>query len=95
MAEEQLTHPELQVVFSSKITSLVLQPLPVGEPPFTLHFDVSIGRIQRILDPQISKNLHSLSHPGVRASVKMTSERYVWPSMRVDVTLWARTCLEC
>ncbi|GFY18348.1 pro-Pol polyprotein [Trichonephila clavipes] len=25
----------------------------------------------------------------------MVSERYVWPSMRQDVALWARTCLQC
>ncbi|GFQ85077.1 integrase_H2C2 domain-containing protein [Trichonephila clavata] len=25
----------------------------------------------------------------------MVAERYVWPSMRQDVALWARTCLQC
>ncbi|GBM02800.1 hypothetical protein AVEN_51988-1 [Araneus ventricosus] len=25
----------------------------------------------------------------------MIRERYVWPSMKADVTLWARTCLKC
>ncbi|GFT07078.1 transposon Ty3-I Gag-Pol polyprotein [Trichonephila clavipes] len=25
----------------------------------------------------------------------MVSERYVWTSMRQDVALWARTCLQC
>ncbi|GBM58800.1 hypothetical protein AVEN_179345-1 [Araneus ventricosus] len=45
MAEEQQTDPELQDILSSNTTSLVLQPLPVGEPPVTLHRDVSLGPI--------------------------------------------------
>ncbi|GBN92669.1 hypothetical protein AVEN_50945-1 [Araneus ventricosus] len=99
MAEEQQTDPELQDILSSNITSLVLQPLPLGEPPVTLHCDVSLGHIRPFVSEnfrrEVFTNLHSLSHPGIRASVKMISERYVWPSMRADVTLWARTCLQC
>ncbi|GFS72185.1 pro-Pol polyprotein [Nephila pilipes] len=43
---------------------------------------------------EIFNNQHALSHPGVRASLKMVAERYVWLSMRQDVVLWARTCLQ-
>ncbi|GBL88484.1 hypothetical protein AVEN_218366-1 [Araneus ventricosus] len=46
MAEEQQTDPELQDSLSSSTTLLVLQSLPVGEPPVTLHCDVSLGRIR-------------------------------------------------
>ncbi|GBO05960.1 Retrovirus-related Pol polyprotein from transposon 17.6 [Araneus ventricosus] len=99
MAEEQQTDPELQDILSANTTSLVLQPLPVGEPPVTLHCDVSLGRIGPFVPQnfrrEVFTNLHSLSHPGIRASVRMISERYVWPSMKADVTLWARTCLQC
>ncbi|GBL73846.1 Transposon Ty3-I Gag-Pol polyprotein [Araneus ventricosus] len=99
MAEEQQTDPELQDILSSNTTSLVLQPLPVGEPPVTLHCDMSLGRIRPFVPEnfrrEVFTNLHSLSHPGIRASVRMISERYVWPSMKADVTLLARTCLQC
>ncbi|GFU12416.1 transposon Ty3-I Gag-Pol polyprotein [Nephila pilipes] len=80
-------------------TSLVLQPLPVGQPPVTLHCDVSMDRIRPFVPilfrQEIFNNLHALSLLGVRASLKMVAERYVWPSMRQDVVLWARTCLQC
>ncbi|GBN05259.1 Retrovirus-related Pol polyprotein from transposon 412 [Araneus ventricosus] len=99
MAEEQQTDPELQDTLSSNTTSLVLQPLLVDEPPVTLHCDVSLGRIRPFVPEnfrrEVFTNLHSLSHPGIRASVRMIGERYVWPSMKADVTLWARTCLQC
>ncbi|GFX80998.1 transposon Ty3-I Gag-Pol polyprotein [Trichonephila clavipes] len=51
--------------------------------------------VPEIFRREIFHNLHALSHLGVRASLKMVSERYVWPSMRQDVALWAHTCLQC
>ncbi|GFT21883.1 transposon Ty3-I Gag-Pol polyprotein [Nephila pilipes] len=51
--------------------------------------------VPKMFRREIFNNLHALSHPGVRASLKMVAERYVWPSMRQDVVLWARTCLQC
>ncbi|GFT48817.1 transposon Ty3-I Gag-Pol polyprotein [Nephila pilipes] len=100
MAREHLKDSQLQdILAGSCSTSLVLQPLPVGQPPVTLHCDVSMDRIRpfvpKMFRREIFNNLHTLSHPGVRASLKMVAERYVWPSMRQDVVLWARTCLQC
>ena len=40
-------------------------------------------------------SLHSLSHPGIRATIKLISSRFVWPKMRSDIKLWSRTCLPC
>ncbi|GBM25137.1 Pro-Pol polyprotein [Araneus ventricosus] len=97
MAEEQQTGPGLQDILSANTTSLAT--LPVGEPPVTLHCDVSLDRIRPFVPEnfrrEVFTNLHSLSHPGIRASVRIISERYVCPSMKADVTLWARTCLQC
>lgn len=39
--------------------------------------------------------LHSLSHPGIRASKNLIVNRYFWPSMNKDITHWARTCIPC
>ncbi|GBN90653.1 Retrovirus-related Pol polyprotein from transposon 17.6 [Araneus ventricosus] len=94
MAEEQQTDPELQDILSSNTTSLVLQPLPVGEPPVTLHYDVSLGRIRPFVPEnfrrEVFTNLHSLSHPGIRASVRMISE-----SGTASPSEGFRYCLTC
>ncbi|GBN39848.1 Retrovirus-related Pol polyprotein from transposon 297 [Araneus ventricosus] len=59
MAEERQTDHELKDILSSNTTSLVPQPLPVGEPPVTLHCDVSLAgsahSFQRILDVRFSQ----------------------------------------
>jgi hypothetical protein len=39
--------------------------------------------------------LHSLSHPGVRATERLVTARYVWPNVRADIRKWARTCVQC
>lgn len=39
--------------------------------------------------------MHGLSHPSGRATLQQVRRKYVWPSMRKDVTLWARNCLPC
>jgi hypothetical protein len=44
---------------------------------------------------KVFKCLHSLSHPGVRATTKVISERFVWPNLKKDCRDWTRTCNEC
>ena len=38
---------------------------------------------------------HHLSHPGRRATTRLLTDRYFWPSMRRDVAQWVRECLAC
>jgi len=40
-------------------------------------------------------SLHGLSHPGIRATQKLITARYVWPGINTDVRRWTRTCLHC
>ena len=39
--------------------------------------------------------IHGLGHPGVHRTQQAVSSKFVWPSMKQDVTKWARECLEC
>ena len=39
--------------------------------------------------------LHGLSHPGIRATQKLLTDRYVWPGINADVRRWTRACLPC
>ncbi|GFR05717.1 hypothetical protein TNCT_728351 [Trichonephila clavata] len=72
MAREQQKDSQLQDILAGSCpTSLVLQPLPVGQPPLTL----------RCSDEKFSTICPHFSHPE-RAPLKIVAERYVWPSMR-------------
>lgn len=40
-------------------------------------------------------HLHSLSHPGIKATQKLVTSNYIWSSMNKDVREWTRQCLSC
>lgn len=39
--------------------------------------------------------IHRLAHPGINMTVKLVTERYVWPSIKSDCRRWARACISC
>ena len=39
--------------------------------------------------------IHSLSHPSIRATVQLVTEKFVWHSMKKDITAWSRVCVHC
>ncbi|GFT56492.1 pro-Pol polyprotein [Nephila pilipes] len=71
----------------------------MGQPTVTLYCDVSTDRIRPFVTEffrqEIFNKLYALSHPGIRTSLKLVAERFVWSSMRQDITLRANTCLQC
>ena len=38
---------------------------------------------------------HDLAHPGIRASRRLLTARFVWKGINHDVGHWARSCLPC
>ena len=98
MSLAQQEDPEIQQLeaFGS---SLSLQPMPVPTSDATILCDVSTGT-SRLFVPSkfhrlIFDSLHSLSHPGIHATQRLITQRYVWPKINSDVRKWARTCLQC
>ena len=43
----------------------------------------------------VFNSLHSLSHPGVRATQRLITARYLWPGMNTDIRQWTRICPQC
>ena len=39
--------------------------------------------------------VHNVHHPGVRASVRETTSKFVWKGIAKDITTWARQCHKC
>ncbi|XP_033124853.1 uncharacterized protein LOC117123119 [Anneissia japonica] len=65
----------------------------------TIVCDMTTGHprpfVPQIMRRTVFNALHSLSHTGVRATLKLVSNRYVWPGMNKDVRQWAKSCLQC
>jgi Integrase zinc binding domain len=39
--------------------------------------------------------VHSLAHPGIRASRQLIASCYLWPGLAKDVAAWCRDCTAC
>lgn len=83
----------------NQTTSLKIVKLVAPGSTQKILCDISTGRVRPIVPADCRKNvmvaLHSLSHPGNRATLKLISERFVWHKMRHDVTKFTRECVEC
>jgi hypothetical protein len=44
---------------------------------------------------QIFECIHSLAHPGIRASRRPIGSRILWPNLAKDVAEWCRQCTHC
>ncbi|CAI5692265.1 unnamed protein product [Oreochromis niloticus] len=98
MAAEQRADPDILALRSTK-TGLVLEDTPVWDGGPHLLCDVSTGRPRPVVPlswrRRVFDSVHALSHPGVRASVKLVSARFVWPGLRKTVKEWAAVCIPC
>ena len=97
MAELQSQDTQVQQMISSHTLRVKAMPLPTGAG--TILCDTSQAS-PRPLVPQAMRRsvfdtLHGLSHPGIKATTKLVTSRFVWPSINHDVRLWARECLAC
>lgn len=90
---------ELQALLCDKNTSLKLQKIPIPGCAFELYCDTSQSMPRPFVTSpfrrQVFDSLHSLSHPGVRATFKLVSARFVWPNMQKDCQIWTRSCISC
>ncbi|XP_064479146.1 uncharacterized protein LOC135392360 [Ornithodoros turicata] len=84
IAREQEADVELQSLLQSS-SSLCFEDFEIPGSSLRIACDTSPGR-QRPFVPlslrrTVFESLHRLSHPGIRASQKLVTERFVWPKM--------------
>ncbi|CAH8679458.1 unnamed protein product [Schistosoma haematobium] len=84
---------------ASHSTSLQYQEVPLATTSGTILCDTSTG-LPRPIVPSAYRRLafdalNGLSHPGIAATLRLITARYVWPSMNKDVRMWAKQYLQC
>jgi len=47
------------------------------------------------LRPSVFGHLHSMSHPGVKATTRLITSRYFWPFMKRDIKKEVNECMTC
>lgn len=79
--------------------ALKLCEFPIGNSKNSVICDTSTGAarpfIPKVFRRQVFDAVHGLAHPGIRATQKLISTRYIWPHLNTDVRNWTRLCLQC
>eukprot|EP00794_Sanderia_malayensis_P007659 gene7659-biopygen6241 len=96
LAHAQQSDPDLP---SLQASSLQLQEVPLTSSSGTILCDISTATpcpyVPSPFRRLIFDKLHNLSHPGIRATQRLITQRYVWPSIQKDLRNWTRSCLQC
>jgi len=61
--------------------------------------DISTGALRPLVPVQqrrtVFETVHNLAHPGIRASRRMVTSRFIWEGCAKDVVSWVRECQGC
>jgi transposase InsO family protein len=95
LAAGQLTCSQTRLLRESPALQVV--KMKVGQSE--LWCDISRGAA-RPLVPALHRRavfdaVHSLAHPGIRASRRLVTQRFIWKGCNKDVAQWCRDCQQC
>lgn len=98
LASEQKSDGELLELLKNGST-LQLEKRKTPESGHNIYCDVSTSYSRPYITPSFRKQtfdaLHNLSHPGAKATIKLVTQRFVWPGIRRDCRQWAKECQQC
>ncbi|KER26639.1 hypothetical protein T265_06144 [Opisthorchis viverrini] len=97
LANLQNSDPNFLPILS--FPSFQVSSIPLALQSGTMFCDMSTGSARPIVPEAfrlvVFDHFHGFSHPGIRATRKFISARFVWPFMNKDVTSWAKQCIAC
>ena len=97
MAVDQPLDPDFQRISREATTGLHFRKVKIGD--HFLYVDISNGPARPFVPAawrrRVFDIIHGLGHPGIERTRQAVSMKFVWPSMRQDVTKWARECVPC
>ncbi|CAK9804112.1 Transposon Tf2-11 polyprotein [Anthophora plagiata] len=98
LAKSQAQDEELQDLLK-KESNLQLRKVSLPGTSSNIFCDISTETIRPFVTLPFRRvvfnMLHGLSHPGINATVKLITQRYVWPSIKKDIREWTRSCIPC
>ena len=96
IAKAQQNDPDLSQLTA---TSLDLQALPLPHSTNTIICDMSTASPRPYIPEPfrhlIFDHFHSQAHPGIRATQRLITARFVWPGVNRDIRKWAKSCISC
>lgn len=101
LADDQRDNDELKSLLDKENinVSIKLKLFTIPGSSKRVFCDYSTSNIRPLVTKkfrdQFTQAIHDISHPGVRATVKLMTKRFVWPGIQSDVAKYVRSCLKC
>ena len=97
MARDQTLDPDYVRLSREARSGLNFKKINLGESEIIV--DVSNGPARPFVPyawrRKVFDAIHGLGHPGVERTRQAVCAKFVWPSIRQDVSRWARECQDC
>ena len=97
MAIDQPLDQDFQNLSREATTGLRFRKVKIGNSD--LFVDISNGPARPFVPAawrrRIFDLIHGLGHPGVQRTRDAVRAKFVWPNMNMDVSRWARECVDC
>lgn len=97
MALEQPLDKDFQQLSADSRSGLKFQTVDLGHNQLIV--DISNGPARPFVPyawrRRVFDTIHGLGHPGVERTRQSVASKFVWPTMRQDVSRWARECHQC
>lgn len=99
LAREQENDMHIKQILNSNIAGHNFKKIMLPMCGKFIFCDIANNRIRPFLTENFRRiafdSVHNLSHPGVRTTRKLVTERFYWPSMNRDIGQWAKMCIKC
>ena len=98
MATAQTQVPDCRALRTA-ITGLRIVLIPIQGSEQHLLCDTSTGQprplASRDFQRQVFYTIHSLAHPVRKSTVKLVTQKFIWHSLKKQVSQWAKECIAC
>lgn len=98
LAESQTNDGELLQLLETS-TNLQLERIRYPRENVHVYCEVSTGAARPYITQQFRRHMfnlvHELSHPGVRATSKLLTDRYIWKDIKKNCRQWTQQCVNC
>ena len=95
LALAQTDDPKLAKLLADSSLHFERVPLALSEGQEIICTGIQWPYVPECFRRAIFDALHNLSHPGIRATQRLVTSHFVWPSVNSDVRRWACSCLQC
>ena len=99
LAQAQTDDDELKSLITDPKCSLNIRKIQWGPEHTSVYCDLTGETLRPVIPSPLRERVfnlfHSPAHPSARVTDRVIRKRYVWPSMRRDISDWCKACHEC